>query len=93
MIFLILMGAFLRIPFLYFLLHKSWFWQTLEHVIEIFSCCNFHNASKEYFLAKKNLDFMHGLKSAILAIFQFCHYSTFEPVDEVQKFFWSKDFF
>ena len=36
---------------------------------------------------------MHGFKSAILAIFQFCQNGTFEPVHEIQIFFWPKDFF
>ena len=36
---------------------------------------------------------MHGFKSAILAIFPFCQNGTFEPVHEIQKFFWPKDFF
>ena len=36
---------------------------------------------------------MHGFKSAILAIFQFCQNGTFEPVHEIQKFFWPKAFF
>ena len=26
----------MKIPFLYFLLHKSWIWQTLGHVMDIF---------------------------------------------------------
>ena len=34
-----------------------------------FSYRHFHNASKECFWPKKNLNFMHGFKSAILAIF------------------------
>ena len=36
---------------------------------------------------------MHGFKSAILASFPFWQNRTFEPVDEIQKFFWPKDFF
>ena len=36
---------------------------------------------------------MHGFKSAILAIFQFYQNGTFEPVHEIQKFFWPKVFF
>ena len=36
---------------------------------------------------------MHGFKSAILAIFQFWQNGTFEPVHEIQKLFWPKDFF
>ena len=36
---------------------------------------------------------MNGFKSAILAIFQFCQNGTFELVHEIQKIFWSKDFF
>ena len=33
---------------------------------------------------------MHGFKSAILAIFQFCQNGTFEPVHETQKKILSK---
>ena len=36
---------------------------------------------------------MHGFKSAILAIFQFCQNGTFEPRHEIQKSFWPKAFF
>ena len=36
---------------------------------------------------------MHRFKSAILAIFQFFQNGTFEPVHEIQKFFWPKVFF
>ena len=79
-------------PFLYFLLHKSYIWRPLGHVMDIFSYCHFHNASKECFRAK-NSNFMHGFKSAILAIFQFCQSGTFEPVLDTWNFFWSKAFF
>ena len=82
-----------KIPFLYFFLHKSWIWQTLGHVTKNFSYCHFHNAPKECFWPKKILNFMHGFKSAILAIFHFCQNGTFEPVHEIQKFFWPKAFF
>ena len=84
---------FQKIPFLYFFLHKSWIWQTLGHVTKKFSYCHFHNASKECFWPKKILNFMHGFKSAILAIFHFCQNGTFEPVHEIQKSFWPKAFF
>ena len=43
---------FLENPFLYFFLPKSWIWRTLEHVMNIFSNCHFHNASKECFWPK-----------------------------------------
>ena len=46
-------GFFQKIPFLYFFLHKSWIWRTLGYVMNIFSYCHFHNASKEYFWSKK----------------------------------------
>ena len=36
---------------------------------------------------------MHRFKSAILAIFHFCQNGTFEPVREIQNFFWPKLFF
>ena len=43
---------FQKIPFLYFFLHKSWIQRTLGQVVKNFSCCHFHNASKEYFWSK-----------------------------------------
>ena len=82
-----------KIPFLYFFLHKSLIWQTLGHVTKKFSYRHFHNASKECFWPKNFLNFMHRFKSAILAIFQFCQNGTFEPVHEIQNFFWPKAFF
>ena len=36
---------------------------------------------------------MHGFRSAILAIFHFCQNGIFEPVHEIQNFFWPKAFF
>ena len=42
---------------------------------------------------KEYLNFIHGFKSAILAIFQFWQNGTFELVHEIQKFVWPKDFF
>ena len=36
---------------------------------------------------------MRGFNSAILAIFSFCLNGTFDPVHEIQKSFWPKDFF
>ena len=36
---------------------------------------------------------MHGFKSAILPKMKNCKNGTFEPVHEIQKFFWLKDFF
>jgi hypothetical protein len=38
-------------------------------------------------LAKNFFKFMHGFKSAILAIFQFCQNGTFKPVHEMDFFF------
>ena len=65
---------------------KSWIWR-------IFCRCHLHKASKEVFWPNEFLNFMHSFKSAILAIFQFWQIGTFEPVHEIQKFFWPKDFF
>ena len=77
---------------LYFDWPKSWIWRTLEQVMDIFCIWHLHNASKEVFWPK-NLSFMHGFKSAILAEWKNCQNGTFEPVHEIQNFFWSKDFF
>ena len=71
---------------------KSWIWQTLGHVRNIFSKCHLYNASKEVFWPKEFLNFMHRYKSAILAIFQFWQNGTFGPVHEIH-FFLPKDFF
>ena len=35
----------------------------------------------------------NGLKSAILSELKNCQNDTFEPLHEIQKFFWPKDFF
>ena len=78
---------------LYFDWPKSWIWQTLEKVRNIFSKWHFHNASKEVFWPKKDLNFMHRFKSAILAIFPFCQNGTFEPLHEIQIFFCQKTSF
>ena len=40
---------------------------------------------KNAFGKKKFLNFMHGFKSAILAIFQFCHNATFESFWEIYR--------
>ena len=55
--------------------------------------CHFHDTSKDIIRPKKNLNSMHGFKSAILSIFQFWQNGTFEVVHEIQNFFWPKDFF
>ena len=39
--------------------------------------------NKSFDQKKKNLNFMHRFKSAILAIFPFCQIGTFEPVHEI----------
>ena len=78
---------------LYFDWPKSWIWWTLEKVMNIFSKWHFHNASKGVFWPQKNFNFMHRFKSAILATFSLCQNGTFDPVHEIQKNFWSKDFF
>ena len=78
---------------LYFDWPKSWIWRTLGQVVKKISYCHFHNASKECFWPKKILNIMHGFKSAILAKMKNCQNSTFEPVHEIQNFFWPKTFF
>ena len=77
----------LKILSLYFDWPKSRIWQTLGHVMDVFWIWHFHNASKE------NLNFMHGFKSAILADLKNWQNGTFEPVHEIEKLFWPKDFF
>ena len=52
--------------------------------LNIFS--NIHNASKEHFWPDFFSNFMHGFKSAILAIFQFLQNGTFEPMHEIWIF-------
>ena len=46
-----------------------------------------------YFWPKKNLNFLHGFKSANLAKLKNCQSGTFEPVQEIQKKLWPKAFF
>ena len=67
-------SLFQKIPFLYFFLHKSWIWQTLGHVMNIFSYWHFHNASKEYFWSKKTSNFMHCTGSKV-PFWQFFNFS------------------
>ena len=72
---------------------KSWIWWILEHVRNIFCKYHFHNTSKEVFQPKKILNSTHGFKSAILAKLKNCQNGTFEPMHEIQNFFWPKAFF
>ena len=52
------------------------------------SCnCHFRNTSKEWFWPKKISNFMHGFKSAILAIFQFCKMALLILCMKFKKFF------
>ena len=46
-------GFFRKSPFLYFFLHKSWIWRTLEQVMDIFCTWHFHNVSKVVFWPKR----------------------------------------
>ena len=78
---------------LYFDRQTDRIWRTLEQVANNFSKWHFHNAWKEVFWPKFFLNFMHGFKSAILAECKNCQNGTFEPVHEIQKIFWPKDFF
>ena len=75
---------------LYFDWPKYWIWRTLEQVTNNFSKWHFHNASKVVFWLRKILNFMHGF---ILAKCKNCQNGTFEPVHEIQKKFWPRDFF
>ena len=69
-------------------------WLNLFHTVtKKNSYCHFYYASKEYFCPKIFLNFLHGFKSAILAIFNFCQNGTFKPVHKIQIFFWPKVFF
>jgi hypothetical protein len=61
--------------------------------MEIFSYCHFHITSKECLWPKNFLNFLHGFKSAILAIFNFCQNGTFEPMQEILFFFGQKHSF
>jgi hypothetical protein len=61
--------------------------------MEIFVSAIFIMLQKNALGQKKKLNFMHGFKSAILAIFQFCQNGTFEPVHEIQKNFGPKALF
>ena len=48
---------------------------------------------QEVYIPPKKLNFTHRFKRAILAEWKNWKNGTFEPVLEIQKFFWSKDFF
>ena len=56
--------------------------------MNIFCKWYFHNASKEVFWQKLFFDFMHGFKNAISAEWKNCQNGTFEPVHEIQIFFY-----
>ena len=60
---------FYKIPISSFFLHKSLVWWTLGNVMNIFSYCHFHNASKECSWQKKVFKFH--------ARFQKCHFDNF----------------
>ena len=51
--------------------------------MDIFLIAIFIKLQKNAFGAKKDSDFMHWFKSAILAIFHFCQSGTFEPMHEI----------
>ena len=53
--------------------------------MNIFCKWHFLNASKEVFWKKQILNFMHGFKNAILAIFPFCQNGTFESLHGIKK--------
>jgi hypothetical protein len=57
--------------------------------MEIFVSAIFIMLQKNAF-GQKKLNFMHGFKSATLTVFQFCQNGTFEPVHEIEIFFWPK---
>ena len=69
---------------LYFDWPKSWIWQTLGHVMDIFWKWHFYNASKEVFWQKIFW---------ISCNFLFCQNGTFEPIHEIKDFLWPKDIF
>ena len=84
---------FEKIWVFYFNWPKSWIWRNLGHDSNIFCRCHLHNNSKEVFWPKDFFNFMHGFKSAILLELKNCQNGPFEPVHEIQKFFWPTDFF
>ena len=88
MIFEILWVLFEKISVFYSNWPKSWIWQDPGT-----SKCHLHNDSKEVFWPKDFLNFMHGFKSTILPELKNCQNGTFEPMHEIQKFFWPNDFF
>ena len=65
-------------------------WDTLQ---KNFLIAIFIKLQKNAFGQKKNLNFMHGFKSAILEKMKNCQNGTFEPVHEICKIFWPKAFF
>ena len=63
---ILIRAFFQKIPLQYFFLHISWIWRALGHVLDIFSFCHFHNASKECFWPKKNQISCTGSKVPLL---------------------------
>ena len=59
----------------YFFLHKFLIWWTLDMLLIFFSCCYFHDTSKECFLSKQVLNFMHRT-DVHFGSFLFCGFIT-----------------
>ena len=72
---------------------NPWFDRPWKKLWMFFCKWHFHNASKEVVCPKKVLNFMPGVKSAILAGWKNCNNGTFEPAHEIQNFLWPDDFF
>ena len=79
-IFEILWVLFEKISVFYSDWPKSWIWQTLGHVRDIFCKCHFQNASKEVFRPKKNLN--------SIARIQKCHFARIEKLPKWH--FWTR---
>ena len=79
-----LRGFFWKIPFLYFLLHKSCIWRTLGHVMDIFLIAIFILFQKNVF-SQIQISCM-GSKVPYWKIFKNCRNGTFEPLNEIWIF-------
>ena len=68
-------------------------WTEPETCLDKVTWWHFQSTSKEVIWSKTFLNFMQGLKSAILAKMKNSQNGTFEPMHEIQKIFWPKAFF
>ena len=75
---------FQKIPFLSFFLYRFWVWQTLGHIMNIFSNCHIHNASKERF--RPNVFFQISCMGSKVPFWQFFNFPKMALLNPCMKF-------